>query len=154
MKKLTALVFVLVCVLGLVGCNGNTSEAREQTTVDDWGIQVSAENVSPSGLKLVITQSGSDPAASFAYGSYYWLEQYCDGEWVDVEFVPQEYEVGWTTEAHLLNMNGVTNINIDWEWLYGALSAGRYRIGKVIDNGLTSDALENRTYYAEFSING
>ena len=153
MKKWTVFVFVILCVFALVGCSsGSTPVIEDENAAGEWGIQVSAENISPTGLNYVITQSGGDPTASFRYGSHYWLEQYRDEEWVEVAYAPQEYEVGWTTEAHLINRDSTTTIHIDWEWLYGELPAGQYRIGKVIDNHRGPSEQEHETYYVEFVI--
>ena len=119
--------------------------------VDDWGLNVSAIDITPSGLKLVIVNSINNPTA-FGYGSYYWLEQYIDNEWTKVEYAPQEHDVGWTTELYMLKHNDTTTIGIDWEWLYGELPDGHYRVGKNIDNFIKSKKGETRAYYAEFII--
>ena len=119
--------------------------------VDDWGLNVSAIDITPSGLKLVIVNSINNPTA-FGYGSYYWLEQRIDNEWITVEFAPQEYDVAWTSELYMLKANDITTIGIDWEWLYGNLPDGHYRVGKNIDNFIQSQKGESRAYYAEFII--
>lgn len=50
----------------------------------DWGIALSAVDVQPTGLTLVIAQSGGHPTGRLQYGSDYTLEVLQDGVWEQV----------------------------------------------------------------------
>ena len=66
--------------------------------------------------------------------------------------IPEETEVAWTAEAWIISAEGTTKWDINWEWLYGTLPSGRYRIGKnVMDFRGTGD-YDTAMYYAEFEI--
>lgn len=118
----------------------------------EWGVTLSAKDVTPTGLTIVCTQSGGNPSGELDTGSYYIIQKYEDGEWSDVEWLPQEYDVGWTAEAWIIPMNDVVEWEVDWEWLYGELPAGKYRIGKEIMDFRGAGDFDQEFHYAEFNI--
>ena len=71
---------------------------------------------------------------------------------MDVEYLPQEYELSWTYEAWIIQKEGTTQWDVNWEWLYGELSAGEYRIGKEIMNFRGTGDFDEEIVYAEFII--
>ncbi|MBQ7801471.1 MAG: hypothetical protein IJ375_04000 [Oscillospiraceae bacterium] len=132
-----------------------------QTGAPDWGITLRTDSVTPSGLTLLITQSGDLPLQELYYGQYFSLERLEDGDWTAVEPIIENY--GFTLTATSLPQNKTTRVDIRWEWLYGQLPPGTYRIGKDISNQVfprfgvdikLNDLPEetNYTYYAEFEI--
>ncbi len=105
---------------------------KEGETTDVWGIQLSVRNITSTGMTLICQQSGGDPTGELHTGSYYYLEEKLEGDWVKVERLELESDVGWTDEAWIILMEDTVEWEIDWEWLYGELPIGRYRIGKEI----------------------
>lgn len=117
-----------------------------------WGLELTTTNVSSEGLTLLFNQSGGDPKGDLQTGSYYWLEKHVENEWVPVEILSSAQDVGWTAEAYIINMNDITEWEVNWEWLYGELPIGKYRIGKeVMDFRATGD-FNALKYYADFKI--
>jgi len=55
-------------------------------------------------------------------------------------------------EAWIIPMNDSVEWNVDWEWLYGQLSPGTYRIVKEIMNFRGTGDYDKAEYYAEFTI--
>ena len=94
----------------------------------DWGLSLSAKNVTTSGLTLVCTQSGGDLSGELETGSDYKLIVLQNGTWNDVPVLLEEY--GWNTIAYLIEKENSTEFELNWEWLYGKLSAGTYRLVK------------------------
>ena len=41
---------------------------------------------------------------------------------------------------------------IDWEWLYGTLPVGEYRIVKSVMDFVEAGSFEEKEYFAEFAI--
>ena len=117
-----------------------------------WGITLEAEKVTSKGLILVCHQSGGENISDLMTGSYYSIQKLEGKEWIDVEYVPQEYDVAWTSEAWLVNKDSTTKWEINWEWLYGELPEGEYRIGKIISNFRNTGESEAETIYAEFVV--
>ena len=120
---------------------------------DVWGLELTATNVSPTGLTLLFNQSGGNPSGDLQTGSLYWLEVLIDNQWIPVEMLPSANDIGWTDEAYIINMNDITEWEVNWEWLYGELPIGRYRIGKeIMDFRNTGGIYDTFNYYADFEI--
>ena len=127
---------------------------------EDWGIVLSAEEVTANGLALVCWQSGSVPGdkttalgpyqAQLMTGSRFWLEKLVDGVWETVPTLQEE--VVWTTEGWLVSRNDTTTWNVNWTNLYGKLDSGTYRIGKNFSMSNYLADSENQNYYASFRI--
>ena len=128
---------------------------KPQTMV--WNLEMKATDVTPGGMTVEFIQNGPFEGydrAELQFGTYYTLEKWVDGSWEPVEMLPQEYEVGWTTEAYLIKRDDTTSQRILWDWLYGELTGGTYRIGKNVDLVRGTGNLETAWFYAEFTIEG
>ena len=117
-----------------------------ENRLSDLGITLSVENVTPTGLTLICTQSGGNFSGEIITGSMYWLEVCRDGIWYEL---PTNLEsVIWTAIAYMVEPNAQTPFGINWSNLYGELQPGLYRISKEFavsgQNGVV--------YSAEFTI--
>ena len=151
----------LVAVLAVafvVGCLMTSPENREKTPLEEervWNLEAKAVEVTPGGLTVEFTQHGPFKGydrAELQYGSYYTLQRLENGQWADVEMLPQEYDVAWTMEAYIIQRHDTTRQRIDWEWLYGKLPAGHYRIGKDVDLFRGTGDYDTEMFWAEFDI--
>ena len=150
MRKLLAL--ILACATLAAGCGARQdSEAAARARDDRWGIALSAADVSPTGLTLVITQSGGEPTGSLEYGSPYSLEVLSDGEWEAVPYITGD-GVAWTAIGYAVEMGDSTEIETNWETLYGSLAAGMYRLCKEFSDFRGAGDYDTALYYAEFEI--
>lgn len=119
----------------------------------NWGIEMSVENVSKNGLTIVCRHSEEKELTTvyeLQTGSYYSLEVF-NG----LEYAPLEHSVenlAWTSEAWLISKNDVSKWSLDWEWLYGTLQEGKYRVGKEIMNFKETGVYETITVYGYFEI--
>ncbi len=116
----------------------------------NWGIGLSVKDVTEFGLTLVCTQSGGSPTGELQTGSDYKLKVLKDGAWQDVPTIIEEY--AWTAEAHVVPMGDIQEFEINWEWLYGKLTAGTYRITKGFTDFRGTEDYDNFTYWTEFEI--
>ena len=162
MKKVLSIILALVCMMSVAGCvpktDGNTSKNLSENEISDvtpnkWGVALKVDNVTEKGLTIVCSHSGGENVAELDTGSFYVIQKYEKADWVDVEYLPQEYEIGWTSEAWMIQKEGTTRWDVNWEWLYGELSAGKYRIGKEIMNFRETGDYDTELVYAEFVIN-
>ena len=116
----------------------------------DWGISLSAENVSADGLELTITQSGGAPTGNLQFGSPFYLMVRHGDMW---KMVPVIIDNGaWTMEARILPMESSVTFAVDWAWLYGTLPEGKYRLVKEIDDFRGTGNFDTQAYYVEFEI--
>ena len=83
-------------------------------------------------------------------GAPFWIQKWEDGQWSAVSELSEE--VVWTTEGWIINRNGTTRWDVNWEYLYGELESGTYRIGKNVYKGNRPGEYNHQNYYAVFRI--
>jgi len=116
--------------------------------LDGVAMTVKEGTVSSTGLTVVFENSSDRDCI---YGEYFCLEKRVDGKWYQVP-VTIEGDYGFEDIGYNLARGDVGEWPVNWEWLYGSLDAGQYRIVKDIlvleDSGVYS------AYYmaVEFSI--
>lgn len=115
----------------------------------NWGLTLSVKNVTESGLTLICIQSGGELTGEMQTGSDYKLIVLKEA-WEDVPTIIEDY--GWNTIAYMVPKEDSTEFEIDWEWLYGKLPAGTYRIIKGFTDFRESGDYNTETYWAEFEI--
>lgn len=127
--------------------------------VEDWGIELSVDSVTTSGLTLICNQTNSN--SKFSTESFFKLEVFEDDEWKDVSYIISEEEVAWDMMSYMIYPDEPTIWDINWEWIYGELSSGKYRIGKNIYkfdevenhlNQTVSEVADIQIIYTEFTI--
>ena len=117
---------------------------------EEWGITLTAENVTPTSATIKCTQSGGEPTRELQTGSRYILETWTqEYGWREVLCYAEVY---WTAEAWLIPKDRVTEWEVEWEWLCGSLSEGTYRIGKEITDFRDTGDYDTEICYAEFEI--
>ena len=115
-------------MLSFVGCAKKTDEDTSinpskneisDVTPNQWGVVLEVDNVTEKGLTIVCNHSGGEDVAELDTGSFYVIQKYEKAGWVDVEYLPQEYDIAWTSEAWIIQKEGTTQWDVNWEWLYG-----------------------------------
>ena len=149
MKKYIALILSVLLTLTLFGCAEKTSDTSDVFETDIWGITLSAENVTPSGMTLKIIQSGGEFKGELEYSTDFILEIRQNQEWVAVE---TEKNIAWESIAYSLPENQTTKRDINWNFIYGELPAGHYRLCKEFMDFKDTGKYTTRTYYAEFTL--
>lgn len=118
---------------------------------DQLGITLTVESPTASGLILITTQEG--PIWDTIYtGSNFSLARWDGSGW---DFLPERENTAWTMVAYGVPLNETTRTGVNWEWVYGKLEPGQYRIYKSYtgERGfVTNRETAEETYYAEFTI--
>ncbi len=135
---------LLFMPLFLAGCSDRRSEPSSYeavNTLDGIWIEVKEETVTPTGLEIVF--HNTTDRDDYFYGAWYALEVYSKGKWLkvnplpDVEWSQEDWDRRVYTQEKLERFgNGRTEwsgylpneMGYDWEWYYGALPRGKYRI--------------------------
>lgn len=166
MKRWLTLTLAGLLALSLAGCgssdgagssapqeiNSSSSESSSvQIAEDSWGLILSVKNVTPTGLTLVITQEGGSPTGTLQYGSEYTLEVEQDGTWQNVPDIV-DGNFAWDGMAYLVTMDGETEQAVDWDWLFGPLSPGHYRLSKKFMDFRDTGDYDTQLYEVEFDI--
>ena len=125
MKRVFALLLTLSCIFFLfVGCIKVST--YEPTEIEN--VSISITDVSSIGATVVIKDTNEVP---YTYGEWYKIERNICGKWFEVRTVVFNY--GFPEIGYLPNENGEVVLHTDWEWLYGELACGQYRILKEVN---------------------
>lgn len=165
MQRYAAMILALLLALTTAGCmapaaqemqehagNEAALETPEATAGNGWGITLSAKDVTPTGLTLVIAQSGGAPSGTLQFGSSFQLSVLVDGVWSDVPYTVDADSVAWTAEAYIVAMEDSAEYSITWEAIYGVLPAGTYRICKEFQDFRAPGDYDTESCWAEFEI--
>ena len=109
-------------------------------------------------LDVLLTERGMAESRQKAQAIIMAGQVYVNGQkvdkagWEDVAYLLQEYDVSWTAEAWLIRKESTTEWEVNWEWLYGKLPAGTYRLVKGFTDFRESGDYNNFAYWTEFEI--
>lgn len=123
---------------------------RESVPALAWGIRLTAEDVTPTGMTLVCTQQGGQPKGELETSPYFKLEVLSPNGWSYVKPLSAEY----IYEDVLLTIDKENTVRweINWENYYGVLPAGTYRLTKHITDFVNENDQMRDFYFAEFTI--
>lgn len=141
-----------------IGTNDMDINAKNATAVcigaylwKDWGLRLEARDVTNKGTTIVFKQKGGNISGELDTGEAFYLEKKDGNKWVPVDTKPL-LDYAFNMIAYKLNNGGETELETNWDWLYGELRAGQYRISKeVMDFRKTGD-FDEQVYYAYFEI--
>ena len=115
----------------------------------NWGITLRAENATPNGATIIMSQEGGYLPNRLIYGADYNIQKYEDNQWVNGEPIT---ELVWFTVAYSVPLNDSVTWNIDWNNTFGTLEPGLYRFCKGITDHRAPGDNDYATFYAEFEI--
>lgn len=103
----------------------------------DWGVEMNVVDVSSTGLNLVFTQEDfisttENDNWEYSMTSYFKIERLQYKEWYPVKTKYKTDEIPWSSDIQIIDMNNIEGYRINWEWLYGELKPGTYRIVKEL----------------------
>lgn len=115
----------------------------------NWGITLRAEQATPNGATIILTQEGGYLPNRLIYGADYSIQKCEDDQWVNVEPIT---ELAWFTVAYSVPLNDSVSWNIDWTNTFGILESGLYRFCKGVTDHRAAGDNDYATFYAEFEI--
>jgi len=92
-------------------------------------VSISISDISLTGATIIIKDTNPKP---YTYGEWYKIEKQIDNKWYEVKTIIDNY--GFNEMGYIPDENNEVKFIIDWEWLYGELSLGSYRILKQVNN--------------------
>ncbi len=147
MRKRIAFILVTVCVLLITGCGERDTNTDVLSPLD--GVTMEIVEYSDTSVTVRIT---NDTDKDIQCGSDFCLEMQDEktGEWREPDEVIDN--AAFTMEAYMIQKDSPYEAVIDFEWLYGKLEPGRYRIVKTITDFRGTGDYTNYAIMAEFSI--
>ena len=123
--------------------------STENLEEDSITIQVLEETITNSGGVFLIKNNSDNEVC---YGEYYEIQKMENGKWKSLKM---KENVGFHDIAYILMPKKENKIEKNWEWVYGTLSPGTYRLQTdVFYSEILEDDTENInvTLTAEFEI--
>lgn len=124
----------------------------DDTKVNEIGLSISIGNISRTSAELSFKQHDGNPKGDLEYGEDFIIEKIENGIWIEVPIVV-EGDYGFDDIAHQIVKEGVTDFEINWEWLYGELEPGEYRIGKGVIDFVETGSYDKYMISGHFIIN-
>ncbi|MFA9560497.1 immunoglobulin-like domain-containing protein [Evansella sp. AB-rgal1] len=157
MKRYFCLLFCIAMSLILLSGCGSSNNSTEGT---DWeptlyetinnldGVEmiVKEGTVSTTGLTVIFENNS---VKECIYGEYFVLEKKMEGRWYQI---PVAQEGDFDDIGYELASSDVREWTIDWNWLYGGLDTGDYRIVKDILDFRKAGDFDKYYLTAEFTI--
>lgn len=138
--KLLGILFCGILLLGVSGCkdkiNKNVTLSLKEGTLTNKGVTLILKNNSK---------------INYSYGEPYYIEQEKEGKWRKLETI---HDMVFNMPAWELETGKLVELSIDWEYGYGQLESGNYRIVKEIFKESTSNINNSVSFnvYAKFEI--
>lgn len=121
--------------------------------ISEIGLYFSLKNISSTGATLVFRQYDAEaPTGELEYGEDFVIERRNDESWDPVPVIV-EGGYGFDAIAYSITAGGTAERELNWEWLYGALAPGEYRIKKVVNDFRSSEDYSQYTICARFILN-
>jgi len=157
MKKIVSLFIVFLVAFVLSGCNSqNTTISMMSYELDEYAVNnysdasmvILDESITNKGLSLEFNYDGEDKGT---VGAWYTIFLYEDNEWNELSYII-DGDIAWNMIAYIVEKNRASELSINWEWLYGELSSGRYLIVEQFTNHRGPGDYDNYYLACEFTI--
>lgn len=138
---------------------------EDESQISEIGLSLSLKDISPTGATLVFNLYDAEAAnGQLIYGDDFTMEVLTDGEWESAPII-LEGNYGFHDIAYLITPedgdsgnvsatgNTIVESEISWEWLYGELKPGEYRLGKSIFDTVENGNSRSYMIYAHFILN-
>lgn len=151
-KNLTVLIVmtVLSC-LNFYGCS--KKDAMSESTYDvnnfnDAYISVVGSSVTSESISVTVSYTGINTGL---LGKWFIIEICQDNKWYEIPLIIQNYDVDG--EAYPIGASSSRTMDYDWQYLYGSLPEGQYRIITRITDFIKAGDFKEYYLAAPFSIN-
>ena len=123
-----------------------------ESEVSEIALSFSLKDISPTGATLVFNQYDSDALiGELTYGDDYVIEIQKNEKWENAPLVIEDY--GINSIAYTIPTKSISEHKLDWNWLYGSLTPGNYRIRKTILAFRETGKFDKYTISAYFILN-
>ena len=131
MKKLIVLSFIL---LSISGCGSNQEienppdKLNEPTQIDGISMTIKDGTLTRKGITLIIEDTNG--TGTYVYGGSFRIDKNENGNWISLETIRDNFS--FTLQPRYVDENGILEMYQNWEYLYGELENGTYRLVKDI----------------------
>lgn len=149
MKKIISILICCMFVISLTGCNNKNKfeigdKSEVEITNNDVLLSIKEGSLTRKGVTLILTNNSDK---NYSYGNPYEIEIKKNGEWHKINV-----ELYFTLPALHLASKESKELEIDWEYGYGKLANGTYRIIKNLNYENEDGTYESFNVAVEFTI--
>ena len=127
---ITGTLLIIVGIIFLVTkSNSKEIEVNVYAISEVENVSTSISDISLTGATITINDTN---ATKYTYGEWYVIQKEENGKWYNLPTKVKEY--GFNSIGYEVDENNEVKFVIDWEWLYGELPQGSYRIIKESHN--------------------
>ena len=149
-KRILTILLCGVIVLGLTGCGTKITikEKAELNELDGVSMTIEKDTLTRTGATVIISDYGREKNV---YGEFYRIDKKENGEWKELK---KAHTQGFNDMAYFTDSDGKLEFKCDWEYMYGKLEKGEYRIVKSAFPNLEREVLDEEISYfsVEFTI--
>lgn len=109
----------------------NTKQNLSVKSAENITMEIKKDTLSNTGVVVTITDKSGE---SNIYGEDYRIDKKVDNKWVEADIV-LDGEYGFNSIGYSLNLDHKIEMYVNWEWLYGKLANGEYRLVKKTVDG-------------------
>ncbi len=126
---------------------------QNESENESIGLHLSLEGISSTGATLCYNQYDKNaPTGQLQDGDDFAIQVKKDGKWQEVPIVV-EGDYGFNAIAYTIPAGDTTRRELSWEWLYGELAPGEYRIRKSVMDFRGTGGYDTYELYAQFILN-
>lgn len=146
-KKLYGILICFIFMLGITGCNTEAiiKDTAELNEVEGVSMTIQKGTLKRTSATIIITDLSGKKNT---YGEEYRIDKKENGNWKELD-VMVKGEYGWNMIGYLVGTNNKLVMEINWQWLYGKLEDGEYRLVK---NLYMSEEKKNYYFSVEFEL--
>ena len=138
---------------GLLSVSDETDPHLYTEKIPVLGLSLEVTDIRPEGGNLVFRYAENDQVGKgqLLSGTYFELQRLEGNTWKRVPLIVDQNEVAWEDIGWIVSVAS-SEWRTDWSWLYGALSAGTYRIIKPVWSSHYIGAYKEYLIAAEFAV--
>ncbi len=149
-KSLLLILFLIISIIISIYVSSEyLSNKKRLLSIDIVSLEVKEDSITPKSATFTLKSHKKD-APSYTYGEDFILEKKEKDNWESIVPIVEDY--GFSAIGFTLFPGDERDIEVVWEWVYGDLPKGEYRIKKNIYPNL--EEYDFKEYYiaAEFNI--
>ncbi|MBQ7031546.1 MAG: hypothetical protein IJN13_04160 [Bacilli bacterium] len=151
MKRICLFCLLIITIsFLLVGCSSvlENNKIDSEEMLENVTMVIKDGTLTKTGATIIINDLNGDDNT---YGESYRIDKKVNGKWQKLDVVI-EGEYGFHAIGYTVNENNTLEMNIDWNWLYGELPSGEYRLVKDAAVTKNNTYIGSKYVYVEFVI--
>lgn len=139
-----AILVILVFIIIWLIFNSDKKYSKKEYPIADVSMSIKDDTLTGTGATFILT---NDSAIDVIYGNPYSIQIKEDGKWQAIDV-----DLSFTLPAYILKAKTSEEITINWEYGYGKLENGEYRIIKDFSYEKIKDNYVDFSLKVEFNI--